>query len=157
MILKFQRQNVIETSSSSSDSDDNNYDLIRLMQHKNPLIKLITYGKVKKMMKQFENQELDVVERNLMRGMFKRKHKDFTEQMQSKGSLTLYERIFNGTRRKNKSHRQDDFSAEHDFDSKRDANSSTRQLSSNRVERKMKRRPFKRDVDLDATSSGFHL
>jgi hypothetical protein len=31
MILKFQRQNVIETSSSSSDSDDNNYDLIRCM------------------------------------------------------------------------------------------------------------------------------
>lgn len=157
MILKFQRQNVIETSSSSSDSFDTNYDLIRLMQHKNPLIKLITYGKVKKMMKQFENQDLDVVERNLMRGMFKRKHKDFTEHMQSKGLLTLSERIFDGSRRKIKSQRrQDDFSAEIDFDSKRDANSSTRQLSSNRIERKLKRRPFKREPDLDATNnSGF--
>jgi len=87
-----------------------------------------------------------------MRGMFKRKHKDFTETMQRKGSLSLYERIFNNTtRRKKKSHRHDDFSAELDFDSKRDANSSTRQLSSNRVERKIRRRPFKKDPDLDAT------
>jgi hypothetical protein len=50
MILRFQRQNLIETSSSSSDSDDNNYDPMRLMESKNPLIRLISYGKIKKMM-----------------------------------------------------------------------------------------------------------
>ena len=38
------------TSSSSSDSDDNNYDPVRLMENKNPMVRLITYGKVKKMM-----------------------------------------------------------------------------------------------------------
>lgn len=54
LILKFQRQNMIETSSSSSDSDDNNYEIIRLMQHRNPFIKLITYGKVKKLLQQFD-------------------------------------------------------------------------------------------------------
>jgi REP element-mobilizing transposase RayT len=91
-----------------------------------------------------------------MRGMFKRKHKDFTEQIQSKSSLSLFERIMfdkisSGSTRKKKSYRQDDFSAEHDFDSRRDANSSTRQLSSNRVERKIRRRAFKKDPDLDAT------
>lgn len=45
---------MIETSSSSSDSDDNNYEIVRLMQHRNPLIKLLTYGKVKKLLEQFE-------------------------------------------------------------------------------------------------------
>jgi hypothetical protein len=53
MILRFQRQNLVETSSSSSDSDDNNYDPVRLMENRNPMVRLITYGKVKKMMKQF--------------------------------------------------------------------------------------------------------
>ena len=53
MILRFQRQNLVETSSSSSDSDDNNYDPVRLMENHNPMVRLITYGKVKKMMGQF--------------------------------------------------------------------------------------------------------
>ena len=52
-LLRFQRQNLIETTTSSSDSDDNAYDPMRLMENKNPLVKLVTYGKVKKMMKQF--------------------------------------------------------------------------------------------------------
>jgi hypothetical protein len=55
MILRFQRQNLVETSSSSSDSDDNNYDPVRLMENNNPMVRLITYGKVKKMMMQFQN------------------------------------------------------------------------------------------------------
>ncbi len=49
MILKFQRYNLVETTSSSSDSDDNNYDELRLMEHENPLIKLVAFGKIKKM------------------------------------------------------------------------------------------------------------
>ena len=49
LLLKFQRQNLIETSSSSSDSDDNNYDELGLMENENPLIKLVTFGKIKKM------------------------------------------------------------------------------------------------------------
>ena len=50
MILRFQRQNLVETSSSSSDSDNNAYDPVRLMENSNPLVRLVTYGKVKKMM-----------------------------------------------------------------------------------------------------------
>jgi hypothetical protein len=53
MLLRFQRQNLIETSSSSSDSDHNAFDPVRLMDSRNPLVQLVTYGKIKKMMKQF--------------------------------------------------------------------------------------------------------
>jgi hypothetical protein len=81
MVLRFQRQNLVETSSSSSDSDDNNYDPIRLMENRNPMIRLITYGKVKKMMSQFQSNNIDHLERNMMRGMFRRKLKDFAEQL----------------------------------------------------------------------------
>jgi hypothetical protein len=79
MILRFQRQNLVETSSSSSDSDNNTYDPVRLMENGNPLVRLVTYGKVKKMMKQFQDHDIDHLERNMMRGMFRRKLKDFAE------------------------------------------------------------------------------
>jgi hypothetical protein len=49
------------------------------MENGNPLVRLVTYGKVKKMMKQFKNNDIDTLERNMMRGMFLRKLKDFAE------------------------------------------------------------------------------
>ena len=55
MVLRFQRQNLIETSSSSSDSDLNDYDPLRTMENKNPMVRLGAYGKIKKMMYQFQN------------------------------------------------------------------------------------------------------
>ncbi len=79
IVLKFQRQNLIETSSSSSDSDDNNYDSLRLMENPNPLIKLVMFGKLKKMIKGFTGKTLEPLERNLIRGLFIRKIKDFAE------------------------------------------------------------------------------
>jgi len=47
------------------------------MENKNPLIRLVIYGKLKKMMKAFEGKKLKMMERNLMRGVFQRKLKDF--------------------------------------------------------------------------------
>ena len=79
MILRFQRQNLVETSSSSTDSDYNENDPLQMMEHKNPAVKLITYGRLKKMMKQFEGKPIDNLERNMMKGMFKRRLKDFVE------------------------------------------------------------------------------
>jgi hypothetical protein len=49
------------------------------MENKNPMVRLITYGKVKKMMMQFQNSNVDYLEKNIMRGMFRRKLKDFAE------------------------------------------------------------------------------
>jgi hypothetical protein len=40
MLLKFQRKNVIDTSSSSSDSDHHTYDTMKLLNSKSSLIKL---------------------------------------------------------------------------------------------------------------------
>ncbi len=53
-MLKFQRKNLIETSSSSQDSDNNNrFDSIKLMESKNPMIRLVLFGKMKKMIKSY--------------------------------------------------------------------------------------------------------
>ncbi len=72
--------NLIETSSASSDSDDNQLDELKLMQNSNPLVKLVMYGKIKKMILQFKDQKLSSLERNMMRGLFLRKLKDFQEE-----------------------------------------------------------------------------
>ena len=82
----------METSSSSSDSDNNAYDPVSLMENKNPLVRLVTYGKIKKMMKQFKDCSIDDLERNMMRGMFRRKLKDFAE-LQKHGKMTLFEQL----------------------------------------------------------------
>jgi len=85
---------LVETSSSSSDSDDNNYDPVRLMENHNPMVRLITYGKVKKMMMQFQNKNIDYLEKNMMRGMFRRKLKDFAElQKETLDSVSLLDRF----------------------------------------------------------------
>ena len=80
LLLKFQRQNLIETTSSSSDSDDNTYDELAMMESKNPMVQLMTYGKIKKMMCQFKGKKVDNLERNMMRGLFQKHLKDFTEE-----------------------------------------------------------------------------
>jgi hypothetical protein len=50
------------------------------MENKNPLVRLVVYGKVKKMMREFKNKKIDNLERNIMRGMFLRRLKDFAEK-----------------------------------------------------------------------------
>ena len=52
---------------------------MRLMESNNPMVRLITYGKVKKMVTQFEDNKLDSMEKNMLRGMYQRKLKDFAE------------------------------------------------------------------------------
>ena len=55
---------------------------MRVMESKNPTVRLVAYGKVKRMMKEFKGKEIDNLERNMMRALFKRKLKDFNEMMQ---------------------------------------------------------------------------
>ena len=94
MILKFQRMNLIETSSSSSDSDDNRFDTVRLMENPNPMIRMVMYGKLKKMMKGFLGRKIEPLERNMMRGMFIRKIKDFAEEAKELAeNETMFERL----------------------------------------------------------------
>ncbi|CDW76970.1 UNKNOWN [Stylonychia lemnae] len=96
MLLRFQRQSLIETSSESSNSDDNHLDPLRLMESQNPLVRLVTFGKLKKMMSSLKNQKLKPIEKNLMRGVFKRKLKDYEEDNREQNrKFTLMQRLCN--------------------------------------------------------------
>lgn len=93
LLLKFQRANLIETSSTSSDSDDNKFDELKLMESKNPMVRLVQYGNIKKMMKGFQNAQLTDLERNMMRGLYIRSLKDFNESVRKSSKQSLYERL----------------------------------------------------------------
>lgn len=100
MLLRFQRQNLIETSTSSSDSDHNNYDALSLMESENPLVKLIILAKLKKMMVAFEGTKLKTIDRNLLRGIFMRKNKDFQESIkEANQNMSLMQRLTGGVLR----------------------------------------------------------
>lgn len=49
------------------------------MENKNPLIRLSIYGKIKRMISSFKGQTLTNTEKNLLRGIYRRKLKDFKE------------------------------------------------------------------------------
>jgi hypothetical protein len=59
MLMAFSRSNMVETSSSSSDSDDNIYDPLRLMESPDPYSRLRINGRIKKLMKEFKNRSLE--------------------------------------------------------------------------------------------------
>ena len=107
LLLKFQRQNLIETTTSSSDSDNGAYDEMRMMENKNPLVRLVAYSKIKKMMKQFEGKQINGLERNMMRGLFMRNLKDFAEETKKNSKKTLLERLKGGTEIINEEEEQD--------------------------------------------------
>lgn len=58
LLLKFQRSNLVESSSSSSDSDDNMFDELRLMENPDPWVRLSIYGKMKKMVSKFQGKQI---------------------------------------------------------------------------------------------------
>jgi hypothetical protein len=49
------------------------------MENKNPLIRLIIYGKIKRMMTSYKNVEWKSKDMNLIKGVFRKKLKDFDE------------------------------------------------------------------------------
>ena len=81
--MQFQRRDLLQTSSSSSDSDDCTFDPARNKDSGNLLVKFATYAKFKKAIGQFADRELDYKELNLMRGMYQRRLKDFRELQRS--------------------------------------------------------------------------
>lgn len=58
MLLRFQRKNLVETSSDSSQESDSKgkLDTIRLMDNANPVIRLGIFGRIKRMISSFKNQ-----------------------------------------------------------------------------------------------------
>lgn len=80
MLLKFQRRNMIELASSSSDSDNYTYDTVKLMNSENNFVKLGQIVKINKVLKQFKDKKLDNTDKNLIKGLFKRRpQKPYTE------------------------------------------------------------------------------
>ena len=49
------------------------------MESKNPLVRFTVYRKIKRMMDTFKEEKIKSYERNLLRGVFLRKIKDFKE------------------------------------------------------------------------------
>jgi hypothetical protein len=80
MLLKFQRKNLVETSSSSCDSDNEpKKDAPSLMENKNPMIRLAYFGRIKRMVTSYRHSNLKTFDRRLLRGLFLKNLKDFDE------------------------------------------------------------------------------
>ncbi len=76
---------MIESSSSSGDSDTNNmFDMMNMMESRNPMTRLTVFGKMKKIVASYKNQKITEVDRRLIRGLFNKKLKDFDEDNREK-------------------------------------------------------------------------
>lgn len=54
------------------------------MESKNPMIRLVFFGKIKKMMMSYQNTKIKNIDRRLFRGLFMRNLKDFDEDYKEK-------------------------------------------------------------------------
>lgn len=57
------------------------------------MVRLVQYGKIIKMMRDFEGAQISPLERNMMRGLFIRKIKDFAEISRKTAKMSLYDRF----------------------------------------------------------------
>jgi hypothetical protein len=90
MVLRFQRRNIIESSSSSGDSDTNNkFDQMNLMENRNPMVRLVFFGKLKKMIQGYKSHRLNMIDKKLLRGLFVKNIREFDENLRDKGSIPL--------------------------------------------------------------------
>jgi hypothetical protein len=95
MVLRFQRKNIIESSSSSGDSDSiNKFDIMNMMESKNPTVRLSVYGKIKKVINSYKDMELSEIDRRALRGLFVKNLKEFDEDHRERMSkLRLLDRL----------------------------------------------------------------
>lgn len=59
-------------------------DQMRLMEDKNPMMRLVIFGKMKKMMNKYQNHQINDFDRRLLRGLFLKKMRDFDEEQREK-------------------------------------------------------------------------
>ena len=95
MLLNFQSQNLVESQSGSSDSDnDPKKDSMNLMESPNPMLRLAYFGRLKRMMTSYKNSKLKMFDRRLLRGLFIKNLKDFDEDYQDfVQGKSLFERL----------------------------------------------------------------
>ncbi|CDW79323.1 UNKNOWN [Stylonychia lemnae] len=79
ILLKFQRKNLLESQSSSSDSDDHQFDTLKLLDDKNDLVKLSAIQKIKRNLNHYSDNVLDHIDKNLLRGIYLRRQREREE------------------------------------------------------------------------------
>jgi hypothetical protein len=80
-LLKFQKKNVIATSSSGRDSEsDPAQDHHRLIEHDDPIVRLASLAKMKHIISDYRGKKIEPVDRRLFRGIFIKTFKEFEEQ-----------------------------------------------------------------------------
>jgi hypothetical protein len=74
---------VIETSTSDSHLSDSKskFDTIKLMDSKNPLIRLSIFGRLKKMLATYSRKKIGNLDRRILRGLYLRNLNDFDEEI----------------------------------------------------------------------------
>ena len=105
---------MIESSSSSGDSDTNNkFDATNLMENRNPMVRLVFFGRLKKMINNYKTTILNETDRKLIRGLFIKKLRDFDDEYREKmKKMSLLDRLINTAK-----------SADFDSDIEMDSNS----------------------------------
>lgn len=85
----------METDSSSEDSDDDpRLDTVKLMDNKNPIVRLGVFSRMKKLVDTYKNKDLEEIDQRIIKGIFYRKNRDFDEELM-KSKQTLYQRLLN--------------------------------------------------------------
>lgn len=71
MLMRFQRKHLVETSSDSQDSDTMpQFNTVKLMDSKNPIIKLSIFGRLKRMVGTYRGNKLELLDRRILRGLY---------------------------------------------------------------------------------------
>jgi hypothetical protein len=56
--------------------------MVKMMDNKNPLIRLSVFGRIKRMLNTYKKEDMDIIDKRLVRGLYLRNLKDFDENLQ---------------------------------------------------------------------------
>ncbi len=80
LLLKFQKKNVLDSETdSSSDSDNEDIDPIKMLHHKNQKIGKLFSEKLKDTLESYEAKNLKDIDKKLLRGLNEKQHFDHDE------------------------------------------------------------------------------
>lgn len=82
MLLRFAKQTLIESGSSSSESDYHKNDVMKQLESKNNFKQLGAAVKIKKTLDYYRNNAMNENDKVLLKGIFIKKAKDFHEELQ---------------------------------------------------------------------------
>jgi hypothetical protein len=92
VMARFQRRYLVDTSSSSEESEyESKLDIVRSMDSSDPYKRLGTFGKLKQIVNSYKDHNLDSTDKRILRGLYIKKLKDFDEhQLQIRRRKMLY-------------------------------------------------------------------